>query len=65
LYELIFFYLNFLINIKILKIMNYIIDEKENRDDLFFKELGIVLEISDGIVTISGLYDVSFGEMMI
>jgi F0F1-type ATP synthase alpha subunit len=45
--------------------MNYIIDEKESRDDLFFKELGIVLEISDGIVTISGLYDVSFGEMMI
>lgn len=44
--------------------MNYIIDEKENRDDLFFKELGIVLEISDGIVTISGLYDVSFGEMI-
>ena len=44
--------------------MNYIIDEKENRDDLFFKELGIVLELSDGIVTISGLYDVSFGEMI-
>jgi F-type H+-transporting ATPase subunit alpha len=44
--------------------MTYIIDEKENRDDLFFKELGIVLEISDGIVTISGLYDVTFGEMI-
>jgi len=44
--------------------MNYIIEEKENRDDLFFKELGIVLEISDGIVTISGLYDVTFGEMI-
>jgi len=30
----------------------------------YFEELGIVLEVADGIVTISGLYNVAFGEMI-
>jgi F-type H+/Na+-transporting ATPase subunit alpha len=30
----------------------------------YFEELGIVLEVADGIVVISGLYNVAFGEMI-
>jgi F-type H+/Na+-transporting ATPase subunit alpha len=33
-------------------------------ENSYFEELGIVLEVADGIVTISGLYNVAFGEMI-
>jgi len=36
----------------------------EKKDNDYFEELGIVLEVADGIVTISGLYNVAFGEMI-
>lgn len=36
----------------------------EGKDNKYFDELGIVLEVADGIVTISGLYNVAFGEMI-
>jgi len=37
---------------------------KTNATNDYFEELGIVLEVADGIVTISGLYNVAFGEMI-
>jgi len=36
----------------------------ENNNESYFEELGVVLEVSDGIVTIEGLYNVAFGEMI-
>jgi len=42
---------------------NFSIDNESNVDS-FFEEVGIVLEVSDGIVTISGLYNVAFWEMI-
>jgi len=38
--------------------------EVSSNVDSFFEEVGIVLEVADGIVTISGLYNVAFGEMI-
>jgi len=36
----------------------------EVNSESYFEELGVVLEVSDGIVTIEGLYNVAFGEMI-
>lgn len=36
----------------------------EANSESYFEELGVVLEVSDGIVTIEGLYNVAFGEMI-
>lgn len=36
----------------------------ENNNESYFEELGVVLEVADGIVTIEGLYNVAFGEMI-
>lgn len=44
------------------------VDNFENEDSFdsesYYEELGVVLEVSDGIVTIEGLYNVAFGEMV-
>jgi len=36
----------------------------EAKTEKYFDELGIVVEVADGIVTITGLYNVAFGEMI-
>lgn len=38
--------------------------EEENNNYEQFEELGLVIEVADGIVTISGLYKVAYGEMI-
>jgi len=50
--------------IKLIELNLVELKNNSNNDNSYFEELGIVLEVADGIVTISGLYNVAFGEMI-
>jgi F-type H+/Na+-transporting ATPase subunit alpha len=54
-------------NISNLEEDEFIINDLQDSDYLnnnYYEEIGIVLEVADGIVTISGLSNVAFGEMI-